>query len=182
MDLHFALEDDLWWTAQTVLPSWSGFQSRRGAYGSQDTAKPSDGAVRIVFAPEGRDTSPLTAEDTSLIEWFLQREALVSAAVLSSLLKAYPSLQRDYGYSGKEKAQLMPDVLKSADFRELIGLHTVFVHPLDKNGVPYLGFELGCTWDIEHGLGVLMHGLRVVQVGGADTAFLLWIAQQDAEA
>ena len=30
------------------------------------------------------------------------------------------------------------------------------------------------------GLGVLMHGSRVVEVGDADTAFTLWIAKQDA--
>jgi hypothetical protein len=29
-------------------------------------------------------------------------------------------------------------------------------------------------------LGVLMHGTRVVKIGGADTAFLLWIAEEDA--
>jgi hypothetical protein len=46
---------------------------------------------------------------------------------------------------------------------------------------PYVGFEFGCTWDDEHGLGVLMHGERVVDVGGAETAFLLWIAERDAE-
>jgi hypothetical protein len=50
---------------------------------------------------------------------------------------------------------------------------------VQKDGIPYAGFEFGCTWDDEHGLGVLMHGTRAVDIGGADTAFLLWIAEQD---
>ena len=75
----------------------------------------------------------------------------------------------------------MLNVKSQDDFRNLIGLHSVNVHPLQKDGMPYIGFELGCTWDPEHGLGVLMHGNRVVEIGGADTAILLWIAEKDAE-
>jgi hypothetical protein len=75
----------------------------------------------------------------------------------------------------------MPDITTGEDLRPLIGLHSVNVHPLKKNGMPYLGFEFGCTWDEEHGLGVLTHGTRVVEVGGADTAILLWLAEKDAK-
>ena len=75
----------------------------------------------------------------------------------------------------------MPDVSNIDDFRDLIGLHTVYIHQIDKNGVPYIGFEFGCTWDDEHGLGVLMNGNDIVETGGADTAFLLWIAEEDAK-
>ena len=178
--LHFKLEDDIWWTADTVLPSWSGFQARLGAYGAQSSAEPSDGSVRIVFAPEGRGNEPLTDVEVSSVAWVLENEASVSKALLSALLAEYPSLQERYGYSEEEETQLMPEVTDIDGFRSLIGLHSVNVHPLQKNGIPYVGFELGCTWDHEHGLGVLMHGTRVVEVGGADTAILLWIAERDA--
>ena len=47
--------------------------------------------------------------------------------------------------------------------------------------IAYIGFELGCVWDEEHGLGVMTHRDRVVDVGGADTAFTEWIAENDAE-
>jgi Domain of unknown function (DUF6985) len=49
-----------------------------------------------------------------------------------------------------------------------------------KDGVSYVGVELFSRWDREHGAGVLVHGSRVVEVGGADTAILLWIAERDA--
>lgn len=74
----------------------------------------------------------------------------------------------------------MPDVKSIEDFRDLIGLHAVNIHQVEKDGIPYAGFEFGCTWDAEHGLGVLMHGTRTVEIGGADTAILLWIAKEDA--
>jgi hypothetical protein len=62
-----------------------------------------------------------------------------------------------------------------------VGLYAVNIHQLDNDGVPYVGYEFGCEWDEEHGLGVLMHGTRLIEVGFADTAILLWIAERDAE-
>jgi hypothetical protein len=55
----------------------------------------------------------------------------------------------------------------------------VHVLQLLKDGVPYVGFEFGCRWDEEHGLGVLLHGTRVVEIGDAQTSFTLWIASED---
>lgn len=177
---EFRLEDDLWWAATVVLPYWRGFQSRRGPYGSQDSDSPSGGLVQIVFAPEGRGTESLTDSEMSSVRWVIEHEASISSALLASLLKEYPSLQNEYGYSGEEKAELMPDINSVEDFRNLIGLHAVNIHQVQKDGIPYAGFEFGCTWDEEHGLGVLMHGTRTVKIGGADTAILLWIAKEDA--
>jgi hypothetical protein len=178
---QFNLERDHWWATTVLLPSWKGFQSRTGDYGAQDSAAPSDGFVQIVFAPEGRGTEPLTDSEISAITWVIEHEASISSAVISSLLREYPSLQERYGYSGKEKAELMPDIKSAEDLRALIGLTSINVHQVQTDGIPYVGFEFGCTWDEEHGLGILMHGTRTVQIGGADTAFLLWIAEQDAQ-
>ena len=99
-------------------------------------------------------------------------------SLLTGLLEQYPSLRRKYAHF-VQPAQ-MPAVRSTDDFRSLIGLHSLNVHQVEKDGLPYVGFELGCTWDDEHGLGVLMHGTRVVEIGGADTAILLWMAERDA--
>ena len=42
-----------------------------------------------------------------------------------------------------------------------------------------MGNEFECKWDSEHGVGVLMHDNRMVEIGGADTSFTLWMAEQD---
>ncbi len=180
MNLKFELENDLFWKTETVLPFWRGFQSRRGPYGAQDSESPSDGTVEIVFAPEGCDTSALKIDEVALVEWFLENVPQISEALLFSVFEAYPTLQKKYGYSDQELDAFMPDIEHTSDLQNYIGLHLVFIHPITKNGIPYIGFEFGCTWDPEHGLGVLMHGTRTIDIGGADTAFLLWIAEKDA--
>jgi hypothetical protein len=180
MQPDFTLEDDLWWTTTAVFPSWKGFQSRKGAYGAQDSVIPSDGSVRIIYAPEGRGTEPLTSLEVLTVVWVIENEAPISKALISSLLQQYPALQEQYGYSALEKAELMPNIKSPEDLRGLIGLYSVNVHPVQKDGMPYVGFEFGCTWDREHGLGILMHGTRTVEIGGGDTAILLWTAKRDA--
>jgi hypothetical protein len=74
----------------------------------------------------------------------------------------------------------MPELRDASEFRDLIGLNSMTVHVLQAGGVPYVGLELGCTWDDEHGLGCLLHGTRIVAIGGVDSAILLWIAERDA--
>jgi ABC-type molybdenum transport system ATPase subunit/photorepair protein PhrA len=70
----------------------------------------------------------------SAVRWVIEHEASISNALLSSLLKEYPSLQSQYGYCGKEKAELMPDVKSAEDLRALIGLSSVNVHQVQKDG------------------------------------------------
>ena len=48
-------------------------------------------------------------------------------------------------------------------------------------GAAYVGYEFGCAWEEEHGLGLMMHQGRIVAMGGADTAILEWIAEKDAQ-
>ena len=46
-------------------------------------------------------------------------------------------------------------------------INSLNVHQVEKNNIPFIGIELGCTWEAEHGVGVLLHGDSVVELGGA---------------
>jgi hypothetical protein len=63
--------------------------------------------------------------------------------------------------------------------RSLVGLSTVHVLPVARDGVAYLGFEFGCVWDTEHGAGVMTHLDRVVATGQAAVSLTERIAEQD---
>lgn len=169
--------DDVWdaWTAAVVLPSWAGYRDRSGPYGGPGPAGTSDGTVTLVFAPEGRDDRPLAEQDIASADWLLANESAVAAAVVAALLQS-----PDRHLADRKGRVGGTGIRTIADLKTRIGLHTVHIHPIAKDGLPYLGFEFGSGWDEEHGLGVLMHGLRCVSIGGSDTALLLWIAQEDA--
>ena len=175
------LVDDAWWVTHIRFPSWVGFQSRYGDYGSVNSPQVSDGSVRIVFAPEGRGTEPLTPHELSLIEWLIEHEPEISHAVQQTILDEYPKFRAQVAQGQVDGWTNMPETVTLEELKCVIGLHSVNVHQVSSKGLPYVGFEFGCTWDEEHGLGVLMHGINRVEVSGSDTAILLWLAEKHAE-
>ena len=91
----------------------------------------------------------------------------VTEAVLQAILAAYPSIKEEY-----EEAigcEPMPHIAGVAELRSLIGIGNLWILPLAKDGFAYLGFDFGCAWDLEHGLGVMTHRQRVLKVGQAET-------------
>jgi hypothetical protein len=172
---------EYYWVSSTKLSSWAGVQNQTGNYGAVESHKPSDGVVRVVFAPEGRGEEGLANEEQLLVDRFMENEPEISKSLLACVVKEYPRLQALYGYAGRDRKRLMPDIRSETDLRALIELQIIYIHQISTNGIPYVGYSFDCAWDDEHGLGILMHGTRPVEIGGADTAFLLWIAKKDAE-
>ncbi len=163
--------DGYFWKTTVRLDAWRGWLL--------DSAASSDGTVDVTFAPEGREEAPLREAEVELVRRAVRHEREMQNVLLAALLPRYAALRADYAHE-MEDERLMPPVRDVDGFRPLIGLDSLNVHQIEKAGRPYVGFEFGCTWDDEHGLGVLMHGTRVVEIGGADTAILLWIARKDA--
>lgn len=162
------------------LLAWKGFQSRNGAYGAQDSENPSNGIFKI---RSGGDmvVDQLKIEDyhKKAITYLIDNQTEIQECILNALMTEYPNLQELYGYELEEKIQYMPDVHITEDFKNLIGIANIHLLNAEKDGVGYVGFEFGCTWDNEHGLGIMTHKNRVVKMGGADTSFLTWVAKAD---
>ena len=178
--MQLRLEDDLWWTARIRLVSWIGYQSRLGPYGAVDSSLPSDGTVSLVFAPEDRGIEPLDSRELQLLAWFEEHEKVVSEQVKKTIIcwcsPDYPERLRKFDLD-----EALPIIRNENDLQKYIGILSINIHQIDREGIPYIGYEFGCDWEEEHGLGVLMHGARAVEVGFADTAILLWIAEKDAQ-
>jgi hypothetical protein len=146
---------------------------------SDDTASDSTAMpVPLHYAPEGRDDRPLDDAEIASVVWTVDNLPLLLDALLPAVFSYYQSICA--APDGLDPEDL-PTVGSAEDLQSLISVQSIYVHQVSKNGRPYVGFEFACPWDDEHGLGVLMHGTRAVDVGGADTAFLLWIAERDSE-
>jgi hypothetical protein len=172
--------DSSFWSGEAVLSTWAGFQARQGGYGAISGAEPSDGSVLLnVDSPDQDARAAPSKPQAAAFGYLLDAPTAVQAAILKSLLQEYPSMRAQYDYPPDE---VMPEVQSPDQFRELIGLSTVHILAVAKSGFAYVGFEFGCLWDDEHGLGVLTHRDHVVDIGGADTAFLGWNAEEDARA
>ena len=177
-----ALEwDDYAWTCPIVLPAWAGFQSRRGPYASRSALMPSDGSALLYLMPPDDMGAVPTPEQAAAYRHLMDHQEATRDAILQAIFDRYPDEQKAYGYEGEEAEELMPDLQDREQLRAMIGLSNVHLFPVVKDGIAYIGFEFGCCWDDEHGLGAMTHAGRIVEVGGADTAILEWIATHDAE-
>jgi hypothetical protein len=171
------------WMSSAKLPAWAGYQIREGAYGGVSSTALSDGVVRIRFAPEGRHADPLSENEIALVQWLIDNEAAVHHAMLEKLFDEYPNIRDQWlSFFDKEEAsEILPRIKHPEQLKKIVGVSFINVHQISKNGIPFIGVELGCTWEQEHGLGILLHGTTALELGGADTAFLLWIARKYAK-
>lgn len=118
-----------------------------------------------------------TAAQQAGIRWLLAEQEAASRAVRKAILAGYPEQRRRFGHDVP-----MPETLTEDMLADHVDLRGVTFHEATRGRVPYIGFTFGCTWEDEHGLGLMMHGTRCVELGGADTAILGWIADRDAKA
>jgi hypothetical protein len=175
------------WEGAIVLPAWSGFQTRRGPYAAVSSDDPSDGAATLRFDTDGAGKVPPTAAQIAAYGHLVEHEAEVAAAVLNAVFAEYPRFRDEYidAYDDEDArtaAQTAPPFERPDQLKSVMGLYAVFVLSLPKDGVGYVGFEFGCVWEAEHGLGVLTHKNRVVEIGPAYTAFDGNRAEADADA
>jgi hypothetical protein len=164
------------WHADVTLPTWAGFQSRGGSYASQDKAAPSDGRTRLAIIRPTVSDAPLTPPELEAANWVLSREGEISTSLLQALVSDYARTRTRWAkrYRGDDFDAIMPPVHRPDDFRALIGWAAVYVHPPLRDGLAHAGFLFGCSWDPEHGLGVLMRGTSAVDFGGAEVAFCFY--------
>lgn len=147
------------------LPAWKGYQSRNGAFSPIGPEGKCDGIINAQIKGSSVDyVYVLSQAQFNAIQYIKNNSDLIRDSLLKSLLKNYPSSKDIYEGS-------MPDINGIEDYINYIGPSFLHIMNFEKDGFAYYGFELECTWDEEHGVGVMMHKDRVIKVGLADEAF-----------
>ncbi|PID81148.1 MAG: hypothetical protein CR995_00615 [Clostridiales bacterium] len=153
------------WEGKLYLEKWNDF------YGKDLQLKLNVGGDRVV--------KQLTEVHQLGYSFLISQQKEILNIILNEVLDNYPTWQNEYGYDGKEKEIFMPDVSNVIDLRQLLYPEKVFIMDVELEKMPYIGIQFTCRWDEEHGIGVMFHKDRVVKIGGADIAFMTWIAEND---
>jgi hypothetical protein len=160
--------DEYFHITNIQLSSFQGFQIRNGKYGAVSSPEPSDGHVHLVI---DIDLDPKNVENH--ITWITNNQSKLRDLVIRILAKYYLS-ERDQiieAYAPEDVSGFLPEISNSNEIIKMSGVVAVFMSGEEKDGIPYFGIEFGCTWEDEHGVGILLRGLEVLEVGHADTAF-----------
>lgn len=117
---------------------------------------------------------------TAAAQWLLAHDAAFYRAVMDAMLADLPRLRAEQeGIVLSDDAFRLPRHWDEDIVRKLVRLNSITFHPVD--GAPYIGLDFRCAWDEEHGYGLMMAGIEVVESGGADSGTLSWIAARHAE-
>jgi hypothetical protein len=137
--------------------------------------------------PAGVAERPPSAEQGNALRYLLEHEAAIRDALVAAIFEEYPvSRERLLRQAFVDESE-MPALERPEELKSHIGLSTVHVLPVVKHDAAYIGFEFGCTWDDEHGLGIMTHQDRIVElphlgvgkVSGGDLASEEWMAEED---
>ena len=157
------------WEGQARCSAWAGFCSAEGSFGGSMDTTPSDGSFTVYVPPHSPKQDRIPSEAQARAYRFQMEHAPQTVnTILNALPSHYTKQRQDYMLSPRE----MPDVTNPEDFRRLIGLHAMTIHPFLKDGMSYVGLFFVCEWDTEHGLGVMMHGSQIIEMGDHDSASL----------
>jgi hypothetical protein len=157
------------------IQAWAEFQSTtvNSTETSEGTCRLSTGGDMVVNEPKIEDFH------LNAFNYLIENQKTIKDSILNYLLNQYPNLQEQYGYEDDEKSEYMPEVKSKEQFKQLIEMSNVHLMNVEKEGYAYVGYEFGCKWDDEHGIGFMTHKDRIIDFGGADTSFLTWIAERD---
>ena len=151
--------------SKIILSSWNDF------FGKDLIIELNIGGDKIV--------NSLKTIHNEAYEYILNHQSEILENILLSLLSEYSNMQDEYGYDDDEIDKYMPSVNSINDFSKLMLPKRIYILDIGKDNLAYIGFSFSCSWDDEHGYGVMMHKNRVVKMGGEEIAFLSWVAEED---
>lgn len=156
------------WRGYVTLDLWNAF------FGKESNIELNVGGDKLVEC--------LDIRHKAAYEYLVSHQEKLLEIILSALLEEYPTMQEEYGYENEELDRYMPNVANIQEFKGIMEPKSIYILDVEKEGMMYLGFHFKCTWDEEHDYGIMIHKERVVKMGGADAAFLSWIAEEDKKA
>lgn len=170
------------WEFSHQFDAFKGLQSRGGSYTSKDSKEESIGQVQVIILDELNDDPNPNKEQLLAIDYLSNNPEKIKTALLKAVEANYAELKDTYGYNEEDEDDQLffPSIESLEDYRNVFGIGNVFIHVSNKDGLAYIGFEGGCSWDEEHGLGIVLHQDRLVDFGQADTAFNPYSGYKDA--
>jgi hypothetical protein len=135
--------------------------------------------VSLMRLIAGKRAAAPTEEQVGAYEFLKQNEKAVGSAVLKAVFDEYPRLRKGFGKDEwEEMGARITQVNQAEEMKRLIGVESANVLNLEKDGRAYLRLDFNCNWDLK-GFGVVVHGMKVVDIGPVDGVFDVEVAGRD---
>lgn len=106
-------------------------------------------------------------EQINTINYIIDNQDQIVENQLNKIWENWEQIYLDYSIEDYDEFPVIKD---KNDLRQIVGIRTIYIQPLYKNGFAYYGLEGNCMWDEEHGFGSINHQNRIIEIGGAEVA------------
>ncbi len=159
------------WISKMSFESLKSFRNASGAY-TGIVNRPNTGQVTLHIVDQLTNDPDPTPAQLNAINYLIDSEQYVFAKLLEHVLADYPRIREMYaGMDEEDMLRDCPPISEPDEMKKLIGVGNVFIHLEEVDGIANIGFECGCTWDEEHGHGIVMNREDLIRIGQADIAF-----------
>jgi len=153
---------EFWWEGTDTLTGWGDLQVQRHGYNLEPWPLGRVKVRAVTEDPYRAPRPPFTfatpfPQQARAYQFLRENSSALFGQILEAVFQYYPEIRIDY--------EDVPDVRSTAELKKFIGIYEVTLSQMCKGDSAYIGFEFACTWDSEHGLGVMTHGTRVLGVG-----------------
>jgi hypothetical protein len=138
------------WEYDIELPSMSGFRD--------------GGLFKLIFEDDLSDNPDPYVEQLNTLDYIFDNQEIICELIINRTLAELEQIIPDYGLENEAAYQN----LDRQKVRSLIGISSIVIKIVAKDGFSYFDISGGCNWDEEHGLNILFHKDRIISFGGID--------------
>lgn len=130
--------------------------------------------LEVEIHVNSKNEQPVAPHFLQIYAWeeFLKKYDSIHSSILNEALKYYISMRSTYVEMEREWIENMPEVSDTKEMEKMISLNYLCVSwPYDEMSVK-ISLSYSCSWEVEHGLGIVLENNNVKEVGAADCAIL----------
>jgi hypothetical protein len=163
------------WKGKDVLSAWVGYYTRDPDFDDEmNEEEKANATAEFEFEIERLDENdtnprPPAPEQVAAYAYLKDHQVELRDKIVAAFLKQFHEVRKRWLEADPDLE--LPEIETVEDMKENLLFQTFYMHPYAKDDVAYTGLGFACTWDEEHGAGVLLHKGRIVDIGEGEQAF-----------
>jgi hypothetical protein len=151
------------------LPCWTGYYLYEQSFKQKREKVVTKGRIRLWVDGEiAQGNVPLFLPEQVKSYWYLvEQQQSIQQSILKALKSEFPRLLSDEYASADVSDPAFPKVdtfNQLAEFKNYIGPESISIGEDVKDDFAYVRWRFRCRWDVEHGLDIITHKERVIDI------------------
>ncbi len=144
--------------ARIVLEAWDRYLYKHRENGKEIT----DGKIRLNFDYYNGNNPEDCQAEINAYNHLLKNQYEIRDSIIRTLREKFDWLKETYDWDQDD--DITPETKADFDFKRFIGPLSVSFVEESKDDIAYLEWHFQCQWDPEHGLAVITHQERVIDL------------------